>query len=196
MAREVTAVSRLLPLRAFIDEIVSGSLISTRIGGLDFGTKSIGVATTDEMRMSSFPYGTIEVKRPPKSQESLTDLSRKLCEFSCREDVSHFVVGFPLMKGTDRKLTPLCDHILWSLSNLPRINELKSVECLTFCFWDEAYSTSEARRVIKSTSARRSVVLKHKDSVAAAIILQSFLEYAYASNNKAYGSRCSDLDPR
>jgi putative holliday junction resolvase len=180
-------VARLLPLRAFMDEIVSGSQMSKRIGGLDFGTKSIGLATTDEMRMSSFPYGTIAVKLPRTSHESLADLSRKLCEFSCKEDVSHFVVGFPLMKGAERKLTPLCDHILWSLTNLPRVDELKSVGSLTFCFWDEAYSTSEARRVIKSTSARRSVVLKHKDSVAAAIILQSFIDYALVNDNNDYG---------
>lgn len=46
---------------------------------------------------------------------------------------------------------------------------------LTFCMWDEEYSTSEAKAAIKSVSGKRNVVLKHKDAVAASIILKNFL---------------------
>jgi RNase H-fold protein (predicted Holliday junction resolvase) len=48
---------------------------------------------------------------------------------------------------------------------------------LNFCMWDEAYSTSEARHVIKAGSNKRSSFLKHKDSVAASLILKSFLKF-------------------
>lgn len=46
---------------------------------------------------------------------------------------------------------------------------------LTFCMWDEEYSTSEAKAAIKSVSGKKNVVLKHKDAVAASIILKNFL---------------------
>jgi RNase H-fold protein (predicted Holliday junction resolvase) len=46
---------------------------------------------------------------------------------------------------------------------------------LTFCMWDEEYSTSDARLAIKAVSGKKSTVIKHKDAVAASVILKSFL---------------------
>ena len=46
---------------------------------------------------------------------------------------------------------------------------------LTFCMWDESYSTSDARRMIKTSSTKLSTVIKNKDAVAASVILKSFL---------------------
>ena len=46
---------------------------------------------------------------------------------------------------------------------------------LTFCMWDESYSTSDARRMIKTSSTKLSAVIKNKDAVAASVILKSFL---------------------
>lgn len=43
--------------------------------------------------------------------------------------------------------------------------------------WDESYSTSDARVALKQSSYRRSIFLKHKDSVAASIILKTFLDH-------------------
>ena len=41
--------------------------------------------------------------------------------------------------------------------------------------WDESFSTSDARKIIKATSIRKSVTIKQKDAVAATVILKSFL---------------------
>lgn len=41
--------------------------------------------------------------------------------------------------------------------------------------WDEEYSTSDARIAIKAVSGKKSTVIKHKDAVAASVILKNFL---------------------
>ena len=131
----------------------------------------------------------------------------------------YIVVGFPMMPGASKEMTPLGHHIIWSIQGGHRdfrlffmyylillyflriphfssVTSLKSIRCLmflpwhflsissglpqsgvplTFCMWDEEYSTSEAKAAIKSVSGKRSVVLKHKDAMAASIILRNFL---------------------
>lgn len=54
---------------------------------------------------------------------------------------------------------------------------------LTFCMWDEEYSTSDARLAIKAVSGKKSTVIKHKDAVAASVILKDFLR-AYRILNR------------
>ena len=51
----------------------------------------------------------------------------------------------------------------------------KSGQAFTFCMWDESYSTSIARAMIKTQSVKKSTAIKYKDSVAASVILRSFL---------------------
>jgi putative transcription antitermination factor YqgF len=149
------------------------------VAALDFGTKRIGVAISDESKIFAFPYSTITLLQPNRSANSLKDLSSKLDELCMTENVRMFVVGYPmnpiseslLKQGTDDAKTPLGDRIIWTLRNLPQ------GKCdLYFCMWDESYSTLGARTIANRTSGRRSVFLKHKDSMAAARILQDFLD--------------------
>lgn len=56
---------------------------------------------------------------------------------------------------------------------------------LTFCMWDEEYSTSDARLAIKAMSGKKSMVIKHKDAVAASVILKNFLR-AYRVLDRVY----------
>eukprot|EP00981_Chlorochromonas_danica_P002681 scaffold525_cov170-Ochromonas_danica.AAC.5 len=54
-------------------------------------------------------------------------------------------------------------------------------------FWDERNSTVGARRLVKDMmlSSRRTVMLKYKDSLAASLILQGFLEHGNGNGTGA-----------
>lgn len=86
LSRKCQQLTRILPIRAFIGE-VSSLHRYTKIGCLDFGTKCIGVAMSDETKQYSFPVGAIFVKQPPQAIESMTDLHRQLQLFSRKENI-------------------------------------------------------------------------------------------------------------
>ena len=162
-------MSRILPLKSFVAEVVATQRFQ-RLGALDFGMKNIGVAICDEIKISITPYGNLVLRQPYQSLESLSQLKMQLNEISRTQGVRYFVAGFPLT--IDRNLSPLCNRIVWILQNLPPNEDNNE---LTFCLWDESFTTSQARRSIKSTSMKRKVMMKHKDAVAAGHILRSFL---------------------
>lgn len=78
--------NRILPIREFVREVKLHNPYM-KLGCLDFGTKCIGTAATDETKQFTFPVGMIPVKQPPKSPESLLDLHRQLQEYSKKENV-------------------------------------------------------------------------------------------------------------
>jgi hypothetical protein len=86
LSRKCQQLTRILPIRAFIDEVKSLHRY-TKIGCLDFGTKCIGVAMTDETKQYSFPVGAIFVKQPPQAIDSITDLHRQLQLFNRKENI-------------------------------------------------------------------------------------------------------------
>ena len=188
--------SRILPLKAFVAEVAS-LRPPTQLIALDFGTKTVGVACCDETRIAVTPLGNIAVRQPYRSAESLRQLKAQLQALGRTRGLRHFVVGFPLTLDGD--LSPLCHRIVWTLQHLPSTDvdalsgkfdsgnstgrgssgetSESGTDVLTFCLWDEAFTTAQARRAIKATSTKRRVLLKHKDSVAAGNILRSFLDH-------------------
>jgi RNase H-fold protein (predicted Holliday junction resolvase) len=162
---------RIIPIKTFVHEVTSKPFI--RLGSLDFGMKNIGVAVSDETRITVTPYGSMLLRQPFRSIDSLVHLQSQLYEFRRAEGIDYFVAGFPLTLD-DKNLSPLCNKIMWILQNLP-IKEGNDPP-LTFCLWDETFSTARARQSIKSTSMKRRVMMKHKDAVAAAHILRNFLD--------------------
>ena len=83
--------------------------------------------------------------------------------------------------SADGSLTPLCEEIVlmaeqlkcYSYSSSHRIQT--QTEMIPSTLWDERYSTSEAREIISGMSSKKRVVKKYKDSLAASIILNSFI---------------------
>lgn len=86
LSRKCHQLTRILPIRAFIGEVQSQHPY-TKIGCLDFGTKCIGIAMTDETKQYSFPMGSIFVKQPPEAIDSIVDLHRQLLTFSRKENI-------------------------------------------------------------------------------------------------------------
>lgn len=91
LSRKCQQLTRILPIRAFIGEVTSLHRY-TKIGCLDFGTKCIGVAMTDETKQYAFPVGAIFVKQPPQAIESIADVHRQLQLFGRKENIRWYLI--------------------------------------------------------------------------------------------------------
>jgi len=133
----------------------------TRKMGLDVGDRTIGIALSDEMGWTAQPFSTLRRKRLD------LDLDR-LRKIAADWGVSGMVVGMPLsMSGLAGSRAR---RVKAFASELERALEIQVV------FWDERLSTVEAERVLLQADLSRSKRRKQVDKVAAAIILQGYLD--------------------
>ena len=140
----------------------------TRSFGLDVGTKTVGVAVSDVLGLTAQPVTTL---RRTNLRADLTEL-RRLAE---HHSVEHVVVGLPLnMDGTEGP----------SAAEARRFGDAVVRQLgLPVDYWDERLTTTAANRVLLeadlSRAKRRAVV----DRVAAALILQGWLDAHQAAAN-------------
>ncbi|SCA57570.1 putative Holliday junction resolvase [Candidatus Terasakiella magnetica] len=133
-----------------------------RLMGIDLGTKTIGLALSDVMRMVASPLETLAKGKFSKDVAKLKALIEK-------EEVSAIVLGLPReMDGTEGKR---CQATKAFASNLSREIDLPIL------LWDERLSTVAVERVLINeadmTRKRRAEVV---DRAAAAYILQGALD--------------------
>ena len=132
-----------------------------RLMGLDLGTKTIGVATSDRTRMIATPVETIARKK--FSQDAA-----RIIEIAARENIGLIVLGLPVnMDGTEG---PRAQSTRAFARNFARLSPLPVV------FWDERLSTAAVERMLidaDASRARRDAVI---DKLAAAWILQAALD--------------------
>lgn len=132
-----------------------------RVVGLDVGTKRVGVALSDELGLTAQPLVTLNVGTDAELIESLSIALGDVCP-------DLIVVGLPLrLDGSEggsaraaRKLAAL-------------VGERFDV---TTDLWDERFTSVQAERVLKEAGLRRERRRGVTDRVAAAIMLQSYLD--------------------
>ena len=135
-----------------------------RIMGLDYGTKTVGVAISDEMMITAQPVETIVRERANKLRKTY----QRIEELISQNDVDKIVIGKPLnMNGTEGEMVQLMREFSQELS---RRTGLEIIEV------DERLTTSEADRILKETGVAISGRKEHIDKMAAAIILQTYLD--------------------
>ena len=164
-----------------------------KIAALDVGTRHVGVAVSDEGRQFVSPMTTFSRSKSGEWRNgsiAVQSFSKKMQEFVDKENCCGFVVGIPLKDG---ETTPFCKEIVDLMLNInctakPQ-NQLRMEQDIDddndnydkdemfFTLWDEYNSTMESRRHVARTTNKRSVFMKHKDSMAAAVILQKMLEH-------------------
>ena len=129
---------------------------------LDVGDVRIGVAKSDLMGMVATPLEVID-RRKTKAVKRIAELCRQ-------ENTKSIVIGIPKsLDGTEKRQAEKVREFMEKLN--------KSIEGLEFFEIDERLSTVSADRMLNETNLRgakekRKVV----DNVAAAIILQTFLD--------------------
>jgi len=132
-----------------------------RLLGLDLGTKTIGMATSDLTRQVATPRETI------RRTKFMAD-AKALLEFAAREDVSLLVLGLPInMDGTEG---PRAQATRAFARNLAKLSPLPLV------YWDERLSTAAVTRTMLEADLSRAKRAENVDKLAAAYILQSFLD--------------------
>jgi putative Holliday junction resolvase len=133
----------------------------TRLMGLDLGTKTIGVATSDLTRQIATPRLTIARKK-------FAEDAKALLELATAENIGLFVLGLPLnMDGTEG---PRCQSTRAFQRNLAKLTDIPLV------YWDERLSTVAVTRTMLEADLSRAKRAENVDKLAAAYILQSFLD--------------------
>lgn len=131
-----------------------------RLLGLDIGHRRIGVAVSDPMGMVASPRGYVLVGRDAGLGE--------VCALVKRLEAVRVIVGLPLaMDGRER------DAAQGVRAWVERLRERVRVPIE---LWDERLSTTAAERALLESGMRREKRKVRRDAVAAALILQSYLD--------------------
>ena len=128
-----------------------------RIMGLDVGEKRIGVAVSDSL--GYIAQGISVIKR-----ENTEELKKIVSDY----DIEKIVVGMP--KDTDGSIGRQGKKVL------AFIECLKQEIDLPILSWDERFTTREAERVLLKADLSRAKRKKVIDKLAAALILQNYLD--------------------
>lgn len=129
--------------------------------GLDFGTKTIGVAVSDGLRTVATPVETIKRKKFGLDADALLALAAK-------RGVVGLVLGLPLnMDGSEG---PRAQSTRAFARNLEKLTDLPIL------FWDERLSTVAAERALLEADTSRKRRAEVIDHVAASYILQGALD--------------------
>lgn len=137
-----------------------------KILAIDYGSKNIGLAMSDDEGRMAFAYKTLRVKTQDFSswQKIISDL-KKICQ---QEKVKKIIIGMPLWLTGDKSQTT---EVVFEFAHQLEKGIGLKVETI-----DERWSTIEAYKN-KISRDRSRPVLKHSlDALSAQILLQSWLE--------------------
>lgn len=136
-------------------------MIGKRILALDPGSKRMGVALSDELGWTAQPLETYERRSVEADVAHIQDLVRQ-------HDVREVVMGMPFhMNG---QVGPEAKHVQ---KFMVALEQALSVPVIA---WDERLTTKEAEDILIAANVSRKKRKGAVDRVAAAILLQSYLE--------------------
>jgi len=132
-----------------------------RILALDHGSKRIGVAISDELKMIAQPVQFIPAEPFAEFLACLKELLRE-------KEVELIVVGMP--RNMDGSYGPA------ALKVQDFVAALKNVITIPIQSWDERLTSVQANRFLIEGNVRRHKRKQKVDQMAAAILLQSYLD--------------------
>jgi putative holliday junction resolvase len=144
--------------------------VQPRLLGLDFGSRRIGVAVSDELGLTAQPVLTLVRKNVKQDLKSLGRLLRK---FGC----TAIVLGNPIYMSGD--VSPQATR------TQAFADSLREAFSLPVHLWDERLTSAEAHRHLHAAGRPLSEHRQVVDQVAAVLILQSFLD-AHRPREESY----------
>ena len=132
-----------------------------RILALDYGTRRVGVAISDELEMIATPLGYLDAQ----PREKLLD---QIAQLVAERGVGLVVVGMP--RNMDGSYGPAAEQVREFVEMLEK---RLSVPVKT---WDERLTTAQAEKLLLQADVSRKKRKKKVDQIAAAILLQSYLD--------------------
>jgi len=131
--------------------------------GLDVGSKTIGVAVTDEVNIAAHPLTVLE--RAGNSGDSA-----RIAALVAEHGVTDVVVGLPY------ELSGRAGHRARRVRELGAALRAALGDAVTYHEQDERFTTAEAERVLLAADVSRAKRRKVIDQQAAALILQAWLD--------------------
>lgn len=143
-----------------------------RIMGLDYGSKTVGVAISDPLGFTAQGVETIWRKSENKLRQTLARIDELVREYQ----VQKIVLGFPKnMNNT------IGDRAVKSLEFKEALERRTGLDVV---MQDERLTTVEAERTLMEEGVRRENRKARIDELAAVFILQGYLDYVYDSANR------------
>lgn len=135
-----------------------------RIMGLDYGSKTVGVAISDPLLVTA--QGIEIIRR--ESEKKLRRTLARIEELAKEYEVEKIVLGFP--KHLNNSVGDRGEKSLELKAMLERRCGLEVV------MWDERFTTVEANRTLIEGNVRRENRKDYVDMLAAVFILQGYLD--------------------
>ncbi len=151
----------------------AGGRPSGKLMALDMGQARIGVAVCDPLQLGARPLTVIQRRSRQEDFAKLADLVR-------REEVKAIICGLPLnMDGSEGEQA----HIVrrWARRLANALTELHGA-APPVIFWDERLSSYAAQSLLAGSKSRTP-----DDAIAAAVILQSYLDARSMPDMSDYG---------
>lgn len=135
-----------------------------RIMGLDFGSKTVGVAVSDSLLLTAQGLEVIRRKEENKLRQTLARIEELILEYQ----VEKIVLGCPKhMNGSCGARVELTEAFR---------EKLERRTGLSVVLWDERLTTAEANRAMVEAGVRRENRREQVDKIAAVLILQGYLD--------------------
>ncbi len=135
-----------------------------RIMGLDFGSKTVGVAVSDGLLLTAQGLEIIRRKEENKLRRTLARIEELIVEYGVEEIVLGLPVNMNATEGERARLTLEFKEKLERRTGLPVI------------MWDERLTTVAADRTMMEAGIRREHRKEYVDMIAAVLILQGYLD--------------------
>ena len=135
-----------------------------RIMGLDFGSKTVGVAVSDSLLLTAQGVEIIRRKEENKLRQTLARIEELIVEYEVREIVLGLPKNMNATEGERVQLTMEFKEKLERRTGLP------------VHMWDERLTTVAADNAMMEAGIRRENRKEYVDMIAASLILQGYLD--------------------
>ena len=135
-----------------------------RILGLDFGSKTVGVAVSDGLLLTAQGVETIERKDENKLRKTCARIEELIAEYEITEIVLGLQKNMNNTEGERVEKTKAFGEMLERRTGLP------------VHYWDERLTTVAAEQILMESGVRRENRKAVIDKVAAGLILQGYLD--------------------
>lgn len=134
-----------------------------RLMGLDFGSKTVGVAVSDELEMTATGVEIVRRESPNKLRRTLARIGELIKEY----DVNTVILGYPVMlDGSEGERVEKTKEFAQMLERRTGVQIIFQDECLT---------TVEAYEIMDQMGIKKDDRYKYVDMLAAKFILEDYL---------------------
>ena len=143
--------------------------------GLDYGSRTVGVALSDELGLIASPYETVTREKEGKLRPTL----RRILEICRDEGVDRIILGLPLNMDGSRGERAEKTEAFRELLRSRLLSEGMEPDII---LWDERLSTVGAMEIPEESGVPASERKTYVDKIAASLILEDYMKNGDKSN--------------